>query len=289
MAGKKGMDYKIAKMTPAQAQLAWLWAKEEGWNPGLEDHILLPRIDPDGCLALTTPNPDNTSEDLMIGSITAVDYGGYGFGGMLIIDKNYRCRGLGKMLLDLLMKKLKSIPNSGGDGVQHMVPYYRTIGFVPAYDIPRYRLPRGTKLPTKYAADFKGSDFEEVASYDSEVFQVPRGNFLKGWISSKHADTAVVRRNGKIAGFGVVRDCYVGRKIGPLFADNIEYAEDVLGLLLSKKKDLCHFIDVPVPTPDGKRLVEKAEVVFVCTRMYTGTSPQQDVKKVYGNTTFEMG
>jgi len=55
-----------------------------------------------------------------------------------------------------------------------------------------------------------------VEAYDATVFPAPRTAFLRAWIgSSGHIGRALVRVGG-LAGWGVIRPCRKGRKIGPL-------------------------------------------------------------------------
>ena len=76
-------------------------------------------------------------------------------------------------------------------------------------------------------------------------------------------------------GFGVVRDCLSGRKVGPLFADDEEAAIDLLGVLLSRKPDRHHYLDLPDLPGHGRSLVtdaaSEAERPFVYLHPKAGT------------------
>lgn len=279
-------DVTIGAMDEAMAGLAWSWAELEGWNPGIEDHRLLPLIDPAGCLAMHI-EADGTLR--MIGAIAAVNYGGYGFVGMLLMDPAFRGKGYGKRLIAQATDHMAGLPNVGVDAVLPMVPVYEKLGLKRAYGTVRHRLPAGTLLPVRQARLLEAADLEELIAYDASVFGLSRGAFLKRWTRNSRADTAVLRRNGRIVGFGVVRDCLSGRKVGPLFADDEEAAIDLLGVLLSRKPDRHHYLDLPDLPGHGRSLVTDAASDFSCIRMYTGLSPRQDETRVFGNTTFEMG
>ncbi len=51
------------------------------------------------------------------------------------------------------------------------------------------------------------------------------------------------------------------------------------------------FLDIPVINRDAVALIKKYKTnyVFECARMYYGKSPQIDIRKVFGITTFELG
>ncbi|MFD2271530.1 hypothetical protein ACFS07_11130 [Undibacterium arcticum] len=49
--------------------------------------------------------------------------------------------------------------------------------------------------------------------------------FLRCWINQPQSTALGILRNGTLAGYGVLRSCRSGYKIGPLFADSPELAE----------------------------------------------------------------
>jgi hypothetical protein len=51
------------------------------------------------------------------------------------------------------------------------------------------------------------------------------------------------------------------------------------------------FLDIPVINTDAVELMHQyqAKYVFECARMYYGTPPQNDVSRIFGITTFELG
>ena len=276
----------IVPMDAGMARTAWEWARREGWNPGIDDHFLLPSIDPKGCLAMRL---DEAGAKRMIGAITAVNYGGYGFVGMFLMDPAHRGKGYGRQLVKAIMTRLAGLPNVGVDAVRPMVPYYEKAGLKAAYETVRYRLAEGTALETASAGPVGEADLPDLVAYDTGVFGVPREGFLRRWVAAPHADAALLRRAGKIAGYGVVRDCYSGRKVGPLFADDEDAATDLLGWLLARRPDQHHYLDLPALPGHGLSLVRNAGSDFSCIRMYTGDAPRQDPARVFGTTTFEAG
>src|SRR5205807_9791276 len=84
-----------------------------------------------------------------------------------------------------------------------------------------------------------------VEAYDATVFPAPRTAFLRAWIGSPgHVGCALVR-DGGLAGWGVIRPCRKGRKIGPLVADDRATAEVVLSALLARVGRDESFLAVP--------------------------------------------
>jgi Acetyltransferase (GNAT) domain len=72
--------------------------------------------------------------------------------------------------------------------------------------------------------------FDRGAAYETESNCQRSG--VPGIGSSGHVGRVLVR-DGELAGWGVIRPCRKGRKIGPLVADNRATAEAVLSALLA--------------------------------------------------------
>ena len=80
--------------------------------------------------------------------------------------------------------------------------------------------------------------------------------------------------------------------MGPLFADTPDIARSLLAAMLSTTTDgAAFYLDVPEPNELGVDLAESLgmTVVFETARMYTGSTPDLPVHKVFGVTTFELG
>ena len=99
-------------------------------------------------------------------------------------------------------------------------------------------------------------------------------------------------RDGKLAGYGVIRPARNGFKIGPLFADDAAVAEALFDALTARTphaSTLC--LDVPEVNPQAVALAERhrMSVVFETARMYAGEMPDISLHRMYGVTTFELG
>ena len=262
-------------------------ATKEGWNPGLHDAEYFYRTDPDGFfIGLQGDDP--------IGCISAVSYGnGFGFIGLYIVIPERRGQGLGTILWQHAIRHLKN-HNIGLDGVVQQQENYHNSGFTLAYRNIRYQ---GTGFP-KMAAPAEAVvrlhtvDTDELAAYDSKFFGVARKQFLEGWMRMPDSHALAMMRDRKVSGYGVIRRCRTGFKIGPLFADDEEIGET---LLLQLTSDVAIgepiFLDVPEINAAAVRLAEQYRMnkVFETARMYTGPPPQIEINGVFGVTTFELG
>ncbi len=95
----------------------------------------------------------------------------------------------------------------------------------------------------------------------------------------------------EVKGYAVIRKVVKGYKIGPLFADTCEIAEELYKACLNFAADELVYLDIPTINKEAVHLVNKynATYVFECARMYYGDAPKVALDKIYGITTFELG
>jgi hypothetical protein len=99
--------------------------------------------------------------------------------------------------------------------------------------------------------------------------------------------------DGRLRGWGVIRRCRTGHKVGPLVADEAAIAGslfDSLTGLVDPGDEV--FLDVPLPNDDAVALATERgmDVVFETARMYAnGAAPPIELDRVFGITTFELG
>jgi hypothetical protein len=133
--------------------------------------------------------------------------------------------------------------------------------------------------------------FAALEASDATVFPAPRAAFLRNWIgTSTHVGCGLMRA-GRLSGWGVIRPCRTGRKIGPLVADDRATAETILAALLARSGDGEIFLDVPAINREAVALAQGLGLspVFETARMYTGPIPSLQTAHVFGVTTFELG
>ena len=123
------------------------------------------------------------------------------------------------------------------------------------------------------------------------MFPAPRTAFLRGWIGSPEHVGRALMRDGRLAGWGVIRPCRKGRKIGPLVADDRASAEMVLSALLAELGSAEIFLDVPGINREAVALAQDLGLtpVFETARMYTGPIPPLRLERIFGVTSFELG
>lgn len=275
--------FTIRPMGRGDIHLAVEWAALEGWNPGLKDAETFYQTDPNGFfLGELNGEP--------IGCISAVSYDeNFGFIGFYIVKPQDRGQGYGLQLWQAAMTYLGN-RNIGLDGVVAQQENYQKSGFKLAYRNIRYQGKGGGTASTN-TIPLSSIPFEQLLAYDRHLFPVARPQFLQDWIHQPESIALGVLNNAQLAGYGVLRPCQIGYKIGPLFANNDLIAEEIFNALVAEKVDAPIFLDLPEPNPAALALAQHYQMnpVFETARMYTQTTPNIPLDQVFGITTFELG
>ena len=270
-------------MTEAELALPLQWAAEEGWNPGLHDARSFHAADPDGFLL-------GELDGRPVGSVSAVCYGErFGFLGLYVVKPEFRGRGFGLKLWRAALDHLGS-RIIGLDGVVAQQDNYRRSGFALAFRNIRQRGEGGGRAPSGLV-DLAMVAFEEIARYDATAFPAPRAAFLKAWIAQPQVHALAAADGLSLKGYGVLRPCREGFKIGPLFADDGETAERLLQGLIARAPRVPVFLDTPEANPAALALAARLRMTptFETARMYRNGAPTMRLDRCFGVTSFELG
>ncbi|QBG37267.1 GNAT family N-acetyltransferase [Litorilituus sediminis] len=275
----------IRTMRQDEVAIAVDWAKQEGWNPGINDAELFYQADPNGFFV------GEVDGEIVAVGIAVVYDDNFAFCGLYIVAPQHRGKGYG---LELTKHRLNYCANRniGIDGVLENVAIYQRIGYIPFYQNKRYQFTASAS--GKHSATVRSitaDDLPALLSYDRQCFPAPRDNFLKAWITQENGKSVLFKANGKVQGFAVRRQCHQGYKIGPLFADNIDIAKQLLSALQTDISGESVLLDVPENNDDAVQLAESLDmtVVFATARMYQKGLPDINNEKIFGITTFELG
>jgi GNAT superfamily N-acetyltransferase len=283
----------IRNMTRPELDELVEWAAREGWNPGLHDAEAFWVTDPDAFIAAEL-------DGKLIGGGAITSYNGeFGFMGFFIVRPDYRGLGFGNRLWharrDRLLARLRAGAGIGLDGVFEMQHYYAKGGFVFSHRDRRFR----AEIPERHETTQGGEEivplssvpFGQVQDYDRTCFPALRPAFLGAWTSLPEALALGCRRDSRLGGYGVVRRCREGCKIGPLFADDAHAANALYARLADFAAGGPLFLDAPENNPAAIELVHRHGMaeVFGCARMYLGPFPDLAHERIFGVTTFELG
>jgi len=278
------MSYIIRNMKPEEMPLAVEMAAIEGWNPGLYDADCFYNTDPDGFFV-------GELHGEIIAVKSAVRYGNeFGFMGFYIVKKEFRGSGYGLKLWKHAYEYLSDIP-SGMDGVVAQQENYMKSGYKLYYKNNRYEGKNLKGESDSSLKDLKDVSVEQLVSYDASVFPAKRESFVKMWVKQPESLTKIAVGDKGIEGYGMIRKCRKGYKIGPLFANDEVNAERIFLSLTEFADGAEIYLDVPEVNLKGNALKDKygMKYVFECGRMYANGIPEDNPNKVFGVTTFELG
>jgi len=273
-------------MTRPELDTVVSWAAAEGWNPGLADANCFYATDPTGFLIGVLGGEP-------IAAISAVKYGNaFGFIGFYIVKPGFRGRGYGWQIWQAAMATLAG-RNVGLDGVFAQQDNYVKSGFQLAYRNIRYEGLAGEPMrPTTDTVSLTTLPAETVIQYDRQYFPAEREQFLRCWLTQPgHIGVGQIVED-RLVGYGILRPCQAGYKIGPLFADTAEIAEAIfIGLRSQLPPKTPFYLDTPDVNPAAVDLAEHYDMhrVFETARMYTRAAPDLPLTQIFGVTTFELG
>jgi len=274
----------IRKMNREDVEFAVEMAAAEGWNPGIHDGELFYEADNDGFFIAEL-------EGKPAGCASAVAYDdSFGFLGLYVVKPEFRKKEIGRKLTEKCMEHLGD-RNIGLDGVvENEKKYQKVMKFSSSYSNLRFEGKSGGEIPDGLVK-ISEVPFEKLLAYDGRMFPAPRPGFLKKWVNQPDSYAFASFEKGAVKGYGVIRKCRVGYKVGPLFADDRDTAEKIFSALRASVPEEIVYLDVPEPNEKAVEIAKKyhMNVMFKTIRMYSQKEPDMELDKVYGVTSFELG
>jgi GNAT superfamily N-acetyltransferase len=265
-------------------ETAIAWAAAEGWNPGLDDARRFLAADPDSFLA-------TERDGEIVATVSCALYAdAYAFIGFYIVRSDLRGQGIGPRLFERALGRAGERV-VGLDAVVEQEATYARGGFVTSHRNVRWRTAGGGERPGGLV-ELGSVPFDELAAFDAAIFGAERERFLHAWIERPPGQALACVRDGGLAGYGVLRPCRTGAKIGPLLADYEDAAAALLtGLLAAAGPGTEVFVDMPAANPKAQhlRVGREMEPTFETARMYLNGRPPEDLHRVFGVTTLELG
>lgn len=261
------------------------WARIEGWNPGLNDGLPFFVTDPAGFFI-------GELNHKPIATISAIRYSNsFGFIGLYIVAPEHRGKGYGLALWQHGMKYLAGC-NIGLDAVISSQERYKKSGFNRAHENIRFSgvIPKQTSH-SPALLPIKELPFDKLLTYDQQIVPAPRPAFIAAWACMPDSYGLAAIKDGELHGYSVIRKCIEGYKVGPLFANDYETAEQLVLALANYANQNTISLDITDRNKAAMKIVEQLNMkpVFTTARMYTQGEPNIDLNKVYGITTFELG
>jgi hypothetical protein len=170
---------------------------------------------------------------------------------MLLVDPGMRRKGIGTRLLGAALEVLRLEESIKLDATPEGRLVYLKMGFRDEYPIRRMMAERiaAKKLNPGHARPIQRGDFDPLMEYDRVVFGANREALLR-WIWSVGPPFGhVVEEAGQIAGYCFGRPGQRFTHIGPVVAQQVHHAVDLLSAALQACGEQQVILDSPLHSP----------------------------------------
>lgn len=232
---------KIRKLEKDDIKFAMQLKEAEGWNQTKADWALLLSHNPELCLVAEEQGD-------VVGTVTAINYANkVAWIGMMLVDRNHRGKGISKLLLNTIIKKLDSCKSIKLDATPAGKKVYDKLGFVEEYGIARMTTQSLAPLTIIGAAEPKEltpAKLKEVTLYDKKAFGVNREKVLNFLLKNQTEKGWYLEGEDGVAGYILSRQGCNFTQVGPVVANTLANAKVLLSYVLSKMKGQPVVVDV---------------------------------------------
>ena len=176
---------------------------------------------------------------------------------MVVVDEAMRGRGLGRRLMEVGLDAARGMP-CRLIATQEGLPLYEKMGFREVGTILQHQ---GFCAAVDAPVDVEWAQpghLPEIAALDQDAFGADRGGLIS--YLKKIGRFAVIRRDGHVVGFSVVRSFGRGDVIGPVVAENAEDARKLISFQIAARRDAFLRIDTTSSSGLSSWLVERGLV-----------------------------
>jgi len=240
-----------------------------GWNQTEADWKRFLFSSPKGCFVME----DGAK---VVGTATTLSYEHrFAWIGMVLVDPEYRKRGIGTKLLLRTIRYLDdaSIPTLKLDATPLGKPLYEKLGFVSEYEIERWILQRTTEGEQVMNATRPGAaELPRILAHDREVFGADRSALLRSLDEQGSDLTLVADSGGHLEGYALGRHGRFADHLGPWVARDTSGAKKLLGDFLRRSSRSTVVVDSLKSNSTAARILRDTgfSIARPLTRMYRG-------------------
>ena len=277
----------INVLTKDEVSTMYQWIEQEGWNPGIHDAATFYKAFGDGLIGVKL-------DDQLVGVSAVFKHNArYASFGNYLVKPEFRGQGLG-LLMTRRRLHMAGYRNLSLDGVLKNEAIYRSVGFRTAHINQRFQFQwqHAPEALHPSVRNLKDVRLLELLDYEKRLFPCKRKAYLKAWVTQPDVSAFCFISQKTIHGFGVLRPCIEGYRIGPLFADTPVIAEHLMQALLQHSLGQPTFCDMPDKNHYASHLVHSFQgkpTDFLSARMYRGYEPELDYQRLYAITSLEAG
>jgi GNAT superfamily N-acetyltransferase len=262
-----GWELTMRQMLPDDLPVVDMLRQRENWNQTFEDLERFLAYEPAGCFLASWAG-------IPVGTVTTTAYGrDLGWIGMMLVDPDYRRRGIASELIRRSVKYLRdnNVASIKLDATPAGEPVYRRLGFLPEWEFERWERPG----PGSPIIDSTNQDAFDPPAIDGAVFGANRSEWLK---LLANGSQVIARGNA----FGMLRAGSRAAYLGPVMAEEPADAGEIIQELIGSMAG-CVYWDVPGPNSHAVKLARELgfRPIRKLLRMWTGQQNAGDITKQY--------
>ncbi len=215
----------------------------EGWNQTENDWKFLIENAQNICVVAEADNK-------VVGTTTAINYANQiAWIGMVLVDTDYRGKGISKLLLENVLEKLKPVKSIKLDATPAGREVYKKLGFKDEYSITRMTSSSIKKLSFTAAENYfvepiQSNDTKKITELDKLVFGTNRKTLLEYLIKEYPHKGLLIKSDNDIRAFALGRNGNKFHHIGPVIAETIDDVKALISKALKNLIDKQVVIDV---------------------------------------------
>jgi len=230
-------------MQPSDFKEINQWCIDEGWNIGIHDSDIYYKIDPIHHYIA------KTNKSVASLSIIKHDHNFFTLG-PFIVHKSYRGQGIGEALWHVAMTQMvEEYPDAhiALYAVSEQVDRYRKADFIPVLTIQRWYIDSSKLITSRsnQCTSITNKLIPSIGQYYHNNYVTNRDLLFNELLLKPETNGLVFMDDNVIKGFGFIRRCVRGFRIGALVADTPEIAQTLIAGLLEFALGAPVFIDVP--------------------------------------------
>ena len=207
-----------------------------GWNQTEADWRRLIKLEPDGCFAAV-------ENDQLVGTTTTTTYeDDLAWIGMVLVDPQYRRRGIATRLLETAVAYLEGkVTVIKLDATAEGNPVYEKFGFKTESLVERWR---GSVKSRSIAHEDMAIDLNALLGLDRRAFSADRSRLIKSLIDDSRMSPVLVKdESGSLAGYALARAGTKEVYIGPVVSTDTTHVENLFDRSLGQLSGSSVYID----------------------------------------------
>ena len=240
-----------------------------GWNQTEADWKRFLVASPNGCFVMQ-------DDAKVVGTATTVSYEGrFAWIGMVLVDPEYRNRGIGTKLLERTTEHLDNagVPTSKLDATPLGKPLYEKLGFVSEYEIERWTLKRA-RAEERGVSDthLTAAQLSDIFACDRDVFGADRRTLLRSLAEQAPDLTLSAGSAGELRGYAFGRHGLFADHLGPWMARDRDSARVILRDFLQQSPRDTVVVDAVKSNSSAREMLISSgfSTTRPLTRMYRG-------------------